>query len=427
MSVLRKTLASAVAATLIAGTAATTAQAAEAEWNFEVMPYLWAAGIDGDLNVGGQNIAVSASFSDLMEMMEIGGGVLMRAERAQWVLWTQVDYMAMNTDKLDNPPEHARLDSNSTMFTGGFGRNFGGSSNRHSVDVLLGVRYLGFDNKLRFDTLGTFTGDKSFTDPVVIVRPSFRISERWRLNPTFSYGNGGDSDSTYELQPQLQFQMTEHSALRFGYRKLHYKISNSTTGNGFDGSFEGALIGVSGTFGGGPEPVAAPPPPPPPVVKPAPPPPPPPPPPPGDADKDGVTDDKDRCPNTAAGIQVDAIGCFREVTLRGLLFETNSAELNSDARTQLDTAAANFKALPADVAAGVSIVVEGHTDSTGSDAYNQGLSQRRADSARQHLVDAGLPGSIITAKGMGEASPVDSNDTAEGRHNNRRVVIKATR
>jgi outer membrane protein OmpA-like peptidoglycan-associated protein len=426
MTISSRSLAAAVATVLIAATAATPAQAAEKEWNIEVMPYLWASGIKGDASIGGEDIEIDASFTDLMEMMEIGGGLLMRAERSQWVLWTQVDYMAMNTDKLDDSPDGVRLDSNSTLLTGGFGRNFGGSESKRSVDVLLGVRYLELDNKLRIDTLGTFKAKTDFTDPVLILRPSFRLSERWRLNPTFSYGNGGDSESTYELQPQIQFQMTERAALRFGYRKLHYKIENSSNGNGFDGSFEGALIGVSGTFGGEPEPVAAPPPPPPPVTKPAPPPPPPPPPP-GDADKDGVTDDRDRCPNTAAGIQVDAIGCFKEVTLRGLLFETNSAELSAEAKTQLDTAATNFKALPADVAAGVSVTVEGHTDNTGSEAYNQGLSQRRADAGRQHLIDAGLPASIITAKGMGEGSPVDTNDTAEGRHNNRRVVIRATR
>lgn len=250
MSIRSKTLTVAIAATLIGSAAAMPANAAEKEWDFEVMPYLWAAGVKGNLNIGGQDIEVDSSFSDLLDMMEIGGGLLMRAERSQWVLWTQVDYMAMNTDKLDNPPEHARLDSNTTMFTGGFGRNFGGSDSKRSVDVLLGVRYLKLDNKLRFDTLGTFNGDRSFTDPVLIVRPSFRISERWRLNPTFSYGTGGDSDSTYELQPQFQFQMTENAALRFGYRKLHYEIDNATTGNGFDGAFEGVLIGVSGTFGG---------------------------------------------------------------------------------------------------------------------------------------------------------------------------------
>ena len=266
MTISTRSLAAAVATTLVAGTAATPAQAAEKEWNVEVMPYLWASGIKGDLNVGGQDINVDASFSDLLEMMEIGGGLLMRAERSQWVLWTQVDYMAMNTDKLDDPPEHARLDSNTTIFTGAIGRNFGGSGGRSSVDVLVGVRYIEFDDKLRFDTLGTFNRDRSFTDPVIIVRPSFRLSERWRLNPTFSYGDGGDSESTYELQPQIQFQMTEKVALRFGYRKLHYKIENSSNGNGFDGSFEGVLIGIGGTFGGGPEPVAAPPPPPPPVA-----------------------------------------------------------------------------------------------------------------------------------------------------------------
>ncbi len=250
MRISKSTLTTAVAATLVAGGMAGPAQAAEKEWNFEVMPYLWAAGIKGDLFVANQDIEVDASFSDLMEMMEIGGGLLLRAERNQWVWWTQVDYMAMNTDKLDDPPEHARIDSNSLILTAGLGRNFGGSGNKHSIDVLLGIRYFELENKLRFDTLGTFKGTKDYTDPLLILRPSFRLSERWRFNPTFSYGTGGDSEYTYELQPQIQFQMTEHTSLRFGYRKVYYDIENSSNGNGFEGSFEGALIGVSGTFGG---------------------------------------------------------------------------------------------------------------------------------------------------------------------------------
>ena len=177
-------------------------------------------------------------------------------------------------------------------------------------------------------------------------------------------------------------------------------------------------------FGGEePEPVRAAPPPPPP----SPPPPPPPPPPSGDEDKDGVTDNLDRCPGTTQGIQVDAIGCFKEVTLRGLLFDTNSDELSAAIKSQLDTAVGNYKRLPPDVAAGTKVSIEGHTDSTGTDAYNLGLSQRRADKVRQYLVDAGMPTSIVTAVGKGEAEPTDSNDNAAGRANNRRVVIKATR
>jgi outer membrane protein OmpA-like peptidoglycan-associated protein len=146
-----------------------------------------------------------------------------------------------------------------------------------------------------------------------------------------------------------------------------------------------------------------------------------------DSDRDGVTDDKDRCPNTPAGTKVDAVGCFLEITLRGVLFDVNSAELTAAARATLDTVIADIKRLPADLAANFRITVEGHTDSTGADAYNLDLSNRRSGSVRDYLVEGGLPASILTATGKGEAEPVDSNATAEGRANNRRVVIRGSR
>jgi outer membrane protein OmpA-like peptidoglycan-associated protein len=69
------------------------------------------------------------------------------------------------------------------------------------------------------------------------------------------------------------------------------------------------------------------------------------------------------------------------------------------------------------------IEVEGHTDSVGSDAYNQRLSEQRAESVRDYLLSQGLKGDILTAKGFGETSPVASNDTASGRQQNRRVEL----
>ncbi|MBP1685960.1 MAG: glycine zipper protein, partial [Deltaproteobacteria bacterium] len=71
----------------------------------------------------------------------------------------------------------------------------------------------------------------------------------------------------------------------------------------------------------------------------------------------------------------------------------------------------------------VDIIVEGHTDSVGSDHYNLGLSRRRADTVRRYLVDHGIAASRITADGMGESKPVASNDTADGRAQNRRVEL----
>jgi outer membrane protein OmpA-like peptidoglycan-associated protein len=74
--------------------------------------------------------------------------------------------------------------------------------------------------------------------------------------------------------------------------------------------------------------------------------------------------------------------------------------------------------------------IGGHTDSTASNDYNQKLSERRADSVRQYMIDKfGIDGSRLTAKGYGEDNPIASNDTAEGRQQNRRVeaVLEAMR
>ena len=162
----------------------------------------------------------------------------------------------------------------------------------------------------------------------------------------------------------------------------------------------------------------------------APPPPPaaapPPPPPPKDSDGDGVFDDKDRCPNTTPGVKVDAIGCFVEVTLK-LSFDFDSAKLTADDMKQLDGALANLKNFPADVIASIKVHVAGHTDSRGRDAYNQALSERRAASVKDYLVAGGFPEAQIDTIGYGETQPVADNATDEGRAENRRVVIPATR
>jgi outer membrane protein OmpA-like peptidoglycan-associated protein len=69
------------------------------------------------------------------------------------------------------------------------------------------------------------------------------------------------------------------------------------------------------------------------------------------------------------------------------------------------------------------VLIEGHTDSVGSDAYNLDLSQRRADAVRDFLLQNGVNAAQISTRGYGKASPVASNATAEGRQQNRRVEL----
>jgi outer membrane protein OmpA-like peptidoglycan-associated protein len=73
--------------------------------------------------------------------------------------------------------------------------------------------------------------------------------------------------------------------------------------------------------------------------------------------------------------------------------------------------------------AGLTLQIEGHTDSVGSEDFNQQLSERRSDSVRDFLAEEGVPVSSMTAKGFGKTQPVASNDSPEGRQRNRRVEL----
>ena len=133
----------------------------------------------------------------------------------------------------------------------------------------------------------------------------------------------------------------------------------------------------------------------------------------GDDDGDGVLNSLDECPNTPAGAQVDSRGCEIHAALDATHFAFDSADLTGDAQNYLSGIAAALT--------GKSLTAHGHTDSTGTESYNMGLSERRAQSVADYLMGQGV--SDINTVGHGETDPVASNDTEEGRAMNRRVDI----
>jgi len=158
----------------------------------------------------------------------------------------------------------------------------------------------------------------------------------------------------------------------------------------------------------------------------------------GDEDGDGVPDSRDKCPGTPHGVKVDANGCpppapvveeavvvkEETIVIRDVHFQFDKATLTASDKEVLNKIATRLKA----EAPTARLTVTGYTDSVGSDAYNQKLSDKRAHSVVEYLIEEGVPrSSFVSVTGAGESNPVADNSTADGRAQNRRTEIHIER
>ncbi len=141
-----------------------------------------------------------------------------------------------------------------------------------------------------------------------------------------------------------------------------------------------------------------------------------------DTDGDGIPDHLDECP-TVAGLK-EFNGCPPPPPPPldlGIVvyFGTDLTKLDAEDKGKLDKLAAELISSEE-----TTVIAQGHTDDTGSETYNQGLSERRAQAVKDYLVEKGVPAERIAIKGFGEDNPGNPNDTEEGRAQNRRVEFK---
>jgi OOP family OmpA-OmpF porin len=136
-----------------------------------------------------------------------------------------------------------------------------------------------------------------------------------------------------------------------------------------------------------------------------------------DGDKDGVNDCDDKCPTTLPGVQVSIRGCW----IVDVKFDNDKDIIKPEYFPNLDTVAKAIKAIKEHP--DVKIEIQGHTSKTGGFKHNMDLSERRAIAVKNYLGEtSGLPN--LTTRGYGWTQPIDTNDTEEGRANNRRVQLQ---
>jgi outer membrane protein OmpA-like peptidoglycan-associated protein len=394
-------------------------------FNLELTPYIWAAGIDGKLSVGADEVNFNRSFSDIIDNTDAAFMGLAVISYDRFVLYADYDYLSLSNDAKTKrgiiAPIGTKVQADTDLgvgtYAGGYRFNTFG---KNTIDVLIGAQITDIQEKFQVAGGTRLDNKDNATDTVVMLRPSFQISERWRFNPTLAYGVSGDSDTTYTMMPQLQYQFADSFAARFGYKKLYYKFKDGN--NEFEPSFEGPFLGVGWTFPARAEKVVAAPPPPPPAAKPAPvvaaapakcP----------DADHDGVCDAVDQCPNTPAGARVSAGGCDCDYVLR-THFAFDSAVLTAEDKAQIDQIIPVLKNPKVGFIAGT---VTGYTDNVGKPDYNLALSKRRAQAVADYVKSQGVHlGDRFQVIGKGEAEPIADNKTEEGRAQNRRVTLRRT-
>jgi OOP family OmpA-OmpF porin len=331
------------------------------------------------------------------------GSTNLFADGAQpWHLTGQFGQMKMDSDRY--------TEENDNWISVGFGRFFG---DHFSLDIEYD-EYAG-DYSLYNNVAPGATYDKwslsnwglmgRYHFGTSAVRPYVALGAGWQ-----KHGNVSDTDSNETLSYGLGLtgQFSKHLSGRAQALWRHDFDDQS----GAPDSYRDFIysIGISFDFGGKE------PPPPPPAAPAAPPPPPPNP----DLDGDGVLNAHDKCPNTRPGAVVDLDGCEVEavIELEGVNFDFDKATLKPETMVILNEAAALL-----DKHERVVVEVAGHTDSIGTETYNQGLSERRAKAVQDYLVSKGVKASRLSAKGYGESLPIASNDTEAGRAENRRVEL----
>ncbi|MGJ7515623.1 OmpA family protein [Pseudomonas baetica] len=306
-----------------------------------------------------------------------------------------------------------------------------------AVEIEGGVQKRYYDSERNFDNTGTnpyFQGSYFLTDDVAL---GLRYNEvhnargdsgkdikgsNTGLDATYHFNNPGDLVRPYvsggfshESIGQDARNGRDHSTFaNVGAGAKVYFTENFFARAGVEANYNidqgntewGPMLGVGVNFGGGSKPAAAPVPAP--EVC-------------SDSDNDGVCDNVDKCPDTPANVTVDADGCpaVAEVVRVELdvKFDFDKSVVKPNSYGDIKNLADFMKQYPS-----TTTTVEGHTDSVGPDAYNQKLSERRANAVKQVLTNQyGVESSRVQSVGYGESRPVADNATDAGRAVNRRV------
>lgn len=248
----KMTILTTLAALLAAGATSYGAEPATG-WKFEVTPYAWLAGLEGDVTVNGRKADFDKSASDLLDATELGGSLRLSASYDRFMILAHGDYFSLSTDELDveDRPQGGKIDTELTLLEAAAGYTLDGWMEDQTFTLCVGVRQTTVDTDLTPTGGSTTSRKRDLTDPMFYVLPSVPMFpsriDGLRFNPVLGIGSG-DSELVYEMFPQIQYQLSDYAAARIGYRTVGYKFEGDGNDNELNISLSGLTVGLGLTF-----------------------------------------------------------------------------------------------------------------------------------------------------------------------------------
>lgn len=218
---------------------APTSSAEEEEWKFTLSPYLWAAGLSGTSTLGPVEADVDASFSDILDMLELGAMLDARLEKGRWAIQSNLVWVDLENE---STRRFTKTQIEAEMWIVELDGHYRVAEN---LEVLAGVRYydLSVDAGLTGLVTASASGDESWVDPIVGGVVSVPLTDRWSFKTRGDIGGFGvGSDLSWQLWGVFEYRFGEHNSLVFGYRHLDWDYDEGRFG--LDTYMTGPVAGV---------------------------------------------------------------------------------------------------------------------------------------------------------------------------------------
>ena len=224
-------------------------------WEFVVAPYLWMAGIDGDVTVRGTKASVDADFGDILDNLDVGAQGYFEVRKDKWGAYFDAMYLKVSSEaKVDA----GNIDIESSTTMAGIGVLYriyegyaGAEGNPVATDIFFGGRYVNLDIDLDYAGAPDVSGDEGWVDPVIGVTFSRDMSEKFLIKTTADIGGFGiASDMTWGFSILGGYKLGRTANLWFGYRYLDidYDTGSGSKKFEYDVDMHGPILGASFHF-----------------------------------------------------------------------------------------------------------------------------------------------------------------------------------